>query len=76
MNPTIIRTLGYFKPYWKLLLLSAICSAIVGGMDAGIIALTKNVLEKILTSKSAGIFLLIPPGIILLFAVRGVTRFT
>lgn len=76
MNPTIMRTLGYFKPYWKLLLLSAICSAIVGGMDAGIIALTKNVLEKILTSKSAGIFLLIPPGIILLFAVRGVTRFT
>jgi len=76
MNPTITRTLGYFKPYWKLLLLSAVCSAIVGGMDAGIIALTKNVLEKILSSKNTGIFLLIPPGIILLFAIRGVTRFS
>ncbi|MEO8686580.1 MAG: ABC transporter ATP-binding protein, partial [Devosia sp.] len=76
MNNTIIRTLGYFKPYWKLLLLSAICSAVVGGMDAGIIALTKNVLEKILSSKNTGIFLLIPPGIILLFAFRGATRFT
>ncbi len=76
MNPTIRRTLGYFKPYWKLLLLSAICSAVVGGMDAGIIALTKNVLEKILAAKNTGIFLLIPPGIILLFVFRGVTRFT
>jgi len=76
MNPTIVRTLGYFKPYWKLLLISAICSAIVGGMDAGIIALTKNVLEKILSSKNTGIFLLIPPGIIILFAIRGVTRFS
>jgi ATP-binding cassette, subfamily B, bacterial MsbA len=76
MNPTIIRTLGYFKPYWKLLLLSAICSSVVGGMDAGIIALTKNVLEKILAAKKTGIFLLIPPGIIILFMIRGVTRFT
>jgi subfamily B ATP-binding cassette protein MsbA len=76
MNPTIIRTLGYFKPYWRLLLLSAICSAIVGGMDAGIIALTKNILEKILSSRNTGIFLLIPPGIILLFAIRGATRFS
>ena len=71
-----LRTIKYFKPYWKLLLLSAICSAIVGSMDAGIIALTKNVLEKILTSKNTTIFLLIPPGIILLFLIRGVTRFT
>lgn len=76
MNPTIIRTLGYFKPYWKLLLLSAICSSVVGSMDAGIIALTKNVLEKILATKNTGIFLLIPPGIILLFVIRGGTRFT
>jgi len=71
-----LRTIKYFKPYWKLLLLSAICSAIVGSMDAGIIALTKNVLEKILASKNTTIFLLIPPGIILLFLIRGVTRFT
>ncbi|HEY3308151.1 MAG TPA: ABC transporter transmembrane domain-containing protein [Desulfuromonadaceae bacterium] len=76
MNQTIIRTITYFKPYWKLLLLSAICSAIVGGMDAGIVALTKNVLEKILSSKNSSVFLLIPPGIILLFIVRGGTRFT
>ena len=76
MNPIIVRTLGYFRPYWKLLLLSAICSTVVGGMDAGIIALTKHVLEKILTLKNTTLFLMIPPGIILLFVIRGVTRFT
>jgi len=76
MNSTIFRTLGYFKPYWKLLLVSAICSSIVGGMDAGIIALTKNVLEKVLANKSITVLLLIPPGVVLLYAVRGTTRFT
>jgi subfamily B ATP-binding cassette protein MsbA len=45
-------------------------------MDAGIIALTKNVLEKILAQKNSTVFLLIPPGIIILFAIRGVSRFT
>jgi len=76
MNSTIFRTLGYFKPYWKLLLLSAICSSVVGSMDAGLIALTKSVLEKVLTNKNTTILLFIPPGIILLFAIRGITRFT
>lgn len=76
MSPILKRTLGYIKPYWKLLVVSALCSAVVGGMDAGIIALTKNVLEKMLTAKNSGVFLLIPPGIILLFAIRGLSRFT
>lgn len=76
MSPILKRTLGYIKPYWKLLVVSALCSAVVGGMDAGIIALTKNVLEKMLTAENSGVFLLIPPGIILLFAIRGTARFT
>lgn len=42
MSPTLKRTLGYFKPYWKLLVVSALCSSVVGGMDAGIIALTND----------------------------------
>jgi subfamily B ATP-binding cassette protein MsbA len=75
MSSTLKRTLGYFKPYWKLLVVSAFCSSIVGGMDAGVIALTKNVLEKILTAKNTAVFYLIPPGIIILFVFRGVTRF-
>ena len=76
MNKTLLRTLGYFKPYWKLLLLSAICSAVVGTMDAGLVALTRDVLEESLSKKNTTIFLLIPVGIILLFVIRGITRFS
>ena len=76
MNPTLARTLAYFKPYWKLILVSAICSSIVGGMDGAFAWLVEPVLKKIFSGKDTGIFLLVPLGIITLFIVRGLTRFT
>jgi ATP-binding cassette, subfamily B, bacterial MsbA len=76
MNPTLIRTLKYFKPYWKLLLLSAICSSVVGAMDGAFAYLVEPVLKKIFAGNETGIFMLIPLGIVVLFVVRGITRFT
>ncbi len=76
MNPTLTRTLGYFKPYWKLLAVSALCSAIVGGMDGAFAYLVEPVLKKIFAGGETGIFLLIPLGIVALFALRGLARFT
>ena len=76
MNPTISRTIRYFKPYWKLLLISALCSMVVGGMDGAFAYLVEPVLKKIFYSKDTGIFLMVPLGIIALFIVRGVTRFS
>lgn len=76
MKPTLIRILGYFKPYWKLLVISAICSTIVGAMDGAFAYLVKPMLERIFAEKDSGIFILVPLGIITLFAVRGITRFT
>jgi subfamily B ATP-binding cassette protein MsbA len=75
MNPTLLRTLGYFKPYWKLLLISALCSMVVGGMDGAFAYLVEPVLKKIFSGKDTGIFLLVPLGIIALFVIRGITRF-
>lgn len=75
MNPTLLRTLGYFKPYWKLLLISALCSMVVGSMDGAFAYLVEPVLKKIFSGKDTGIFLLVPLGIILLFMLRGCTRF-
>ncbi|HEX9080025.1 MAG TPA: ABC transporter transmembrane domain-containing protein [Desulfuromonadaceae bacterium] len=75
MNPTI-RTLRYFKPYWKLLLVSALCSAVVGGMDGAFAYLVEPVLKKIFAGRDTTIFLLVPMGIIVLFVVRGVARFS
>lgn len=76
MNPTLTRTLAYFKPYWKLIVVSAVCSSVVGGMDGAFAYLVEPVLKKIFAGKDTGIFLLVPLGIIILFVVRGLTRFT
>ncbi len=69
------RTLTYFLPYWWLMLLSAICSLVVGAMDGAFAYLVEPVLKKIFAGKDANIFLLVPIGIIVLFAVRGVCRY-
>lgn len=76
MNPTLKRTVSYFRPYWKLILVSALCSSVVGGMDGAFAYLVEPVLKKIFAGKDTGIFLLVPLGIIALFVVRGLTRFT
>jgi len=76
MNPILKRTFAYFVPYWKLIALSAICSAIVGGMDGAFAWLIEPVLKKIFSGKDTGIFFMIPFGIVALFAIRGITRFT
>lgn len=76
MNQTVLRTLSYFKPYWKLLLISALCSMVVGGMDGAFAYLVEPVLKKIFSGKDTGIFLMVPLGIIALFIIRGITRFT
>lgn len=76
MNPVLKRTLAYFVPYWKLIVVSAVCSAIVGGMDGAFAWLIEPVLKKIFSGKDTGIFLLVPLGVVVLFAVRGVARFT
>jgi subfamily B ATP-binding cassette protein MsbA len=76
MSPTLTRTLAYFKPYWKLLAVSALCSAVVGGMDGAFAYLVEPVLKKIFAGSETGIFLLIPLGIVALFALRGLARFT
>ena len=75
MNSTLIRTFRYFKPYWKLLVLSAICSSVVGAMDGAFAYLVEPTLKKFFSGKQTGMFLLVPVGIIALFILRGMTRF-
>ncbi|MEI6306444.1 MAG: ABC transporter transmembrane domain-containing protein [Deltaproteobacteria bacterium] len=75
MNPHIIRTIGYFKPYWGLMVVAALCSAVVGAMDGAFAYLVEPVLKKIFAGKDTGIFLFVPIGIIILFVLRGINRF-
>jgi subfamily B ATP-binding cassette protein MsbA len=76
MNPLLVRTLHYLKPYWPLLVLSASCSVVVGAMDGAFAYLVEPVLKKIFAGKDTGIFVLVPVGIVALFLFRGVCRFT
>lgn len=76
MSPTLKRTLQYLKPYWGLLVFSAICSVIVGAMDGAFAYLVEPVLKRIFAGKDAGIFILVPFGIIALFIFRGICRFS
>ncbi len=76
MNSVLIRTLAYLKPYWALLVLSAICSIVVGAMDGAFAYLVEPVLQKIFAGKDNNIFLLVPVGIVALFMFRGICRFT
>lgn len=76
LTPVLQRTLGYLKPYWLLLVISASCSMVVGAMDGAFAWLVEPVLQKIFSGKDTGIFLLVPLGVIGLFVVRSVNRFT
>lgn len=76
MNPVLIRTLAYLKPYWGLLVVSALCSMVVGAMDGAFAYLVEPVLKKIFAGKDTSIFLLVPAGIVALFLFRGICRFT
>lgn len=75
MSPVLKRTLRYFVPYWWLMLLSALFSLVVGAMDGAFAYLVEPVLQRIFAGKDTTIFLLVPVGIIILFLVRGVSRY-
>lgn len=75
MSPVLKRTLSYFAPYWGLMVISALCSLIVGAMDGAFAYLVEPVLKKIFAGKDTTIFLFVPVGIILLFTIRGICRY-
>ncbi|HBG04997.1 MAG TPA: lipid A export permease/ATP-binding protein MsbA [Geobacter sp.] len=70
------RILSYCRPYWWRIALAAVASLAVGGIDGAIAYLVEPVLKKIFSGKDMMIFSLLPLGIILLFVVKGVCRFT
>ena len=70
------RLLIYSRPYWWRIAVAAVASIGVGGMDAAFAYLVEPVLSKIFSGKETGIFMLLPIGIVLLFAIRGLCRYT
>ncbi|TGU70069.1 lipid A export permease/ATP-binding protein MsbA [Geomonas terrae] len=71
-----MRLVGYSRPHWWRIALAAVGSLGVGGMDGAMAYLVEPVLRKIFSGKDTAIFMLLPIGIVLLYALRGVCRYT
>jgi len=70
------RLLAYCRPYWGRITIAAAASLAVGGIDGSIAYLVEPVLKKIFAEKDMLIFTLLPLGIIILFAVKGLCRYS
>jgi subfamily B ATP-binding cassette protein MsbA len=70
------RIVGYSRPYWWRIFFAAVASIGVGSMDGGFAYLVEPVLKKIFAGKDMVIFTMLPFGIIFLFFLRGVCRYT
>jgi subfamily B ATP-binding cassette protein MsbA len=69
------RLLSYVKPYWWRIVIAALASMAVGGMDGAFAYFISPLLKEIFQSKDMSIFRLLPLGIIAIFALRGLCRY-
>jgi len=70
------RLMEYCRPYWWRIVLAAIGSVIVGSSDGALAYLVEPVLKRFLSGQDNGIVILAPVGIVVLYALRGLCRFT
>lgn len=63
------------RPYWARVFGGIVLGLIVSGIAAGIAWIVKPALDQILGEKKYEYLIFIPPGIIILFTVRGILHF-
>lgn len=64
------------KPYWWRIVLAAVASSALGGLDAAFAYMVEPLLKKIFMTKDMFIFSFLPLAIILIFVFRAVSRYT
>lgn len=69
------RLLNYTKPYWWRIVIAALASMAVGGMDGAFAYFISPLLKEIFQSHDMAIFKLLPFGIVAIFALRGLCRY-
>lgn len=72
---TFKRLLKYSRPYWWRIVISALASLLVGGMDSGFAYLSGPLLKQLFSSNNHLLLQLLPLGIIAIFLVRGLGRY-
>jgi subfamily B ATP-binding cassette protein MsbA len=73
---TFSRLIQFSRPYWRRIAISLVATLGVAGLNGAIAFLIKPVLEMMFVKKDLQIFLLLPIGVISIYLIKGVCRFT
>jgi len=66
------RLLGYARPHWPMFLLGVFGMALFAAVDTGLAWLVKQFLDGAFVERDEKVLVLVPAGIIALFAARGI----
>lgn len=69
------RLMSFSKPYWGRIVIAALGSLAVGGLDGAFAWLVEPLLRKIFSQKDLVVFSLLPLAIIVIFIIRGACRY-
>ncbi|MDP9198869.1 MAG: lipid A export permease/ATP-binding protein MsbA [Pseudomonadota bacterium] len=67
-----LRLLAYAKPHWAMFLLGVVGMVLFAAVDTGLAWLVKQFLDGAFVDRDSSVLVLVPVGIIVLFAARGV----
>jgi subfamily B ATP-binding cassette protein MsbA len=67
-----LRLLAYAKPHWAMFLLGVVGMVLFAAVDTGLAWLVKQFLDGAFVDRDSSVLVLVPAGIIVLFAARGV----
>ena len=72
---SFLRLIQFSRPYWKRILIAAVASLIVGGMDGVFAYLSGRVVKQLFVVKNWQLLSFLPLGIIVIFLLRGLGRY-
>jgi len=67
-----LRLLAYAKPHWPMFLLGVVGMTLFAAVDTGLAWLVKEFLDGAFVERNERVLVLVPAGIIVLFAARGI----
>jgi subfamily B ATP-binding cassette protein MsbA len=67
-----LRLLGYARPHWPMFLLGVAGMLLFAAVDTGLAWLVKQFLDGAFVERDSRVLVLVPAGIIVLFAARGI----
>jgi subfamily B ATP-binding cassette protein MsbA len=67
-----VRLLAYARPHWAMFLLGVVGMVLFAAVDTGLAWLVKQFLDGAFVDRDSSVLVLVPAGIIVLFAARGV----